>query len=53
MLEWLKPVLDPYDRKARLKPGLFCGVPLAASVVLLIPELGADSNFNRDFQPAG
>ena len=41
MLEWLKPVLDPYERKARLKPGLFCGAPLAASVVLLIPELGA------------
>ena len=41
MLEWLKPVLDPYERKAQLKPGLFCGVPLATSVVLLIPELGA------------
>ena len=41
MLEWLKPVLDPYERKARLNPGLFCGVPLAASIVLLIPEFGA------------
>ena len=41
MLEWLKPVLDPYERKARLMPGLSCGVPLAASVVLQIPELGA------------
>ena len=41
MLEWLKPELDPYERKARLKPGLFCGVPLAASIVLLIPEFGA------------
>ena len=41
MFEWLKPVLDPYDRKARLKPGLFCGVPLVAFVVLLSPELGA------------
>ena len=41
MVEWLKPALDPYERKARLKPGLFCGLPLAASVVLLIPQLGA------------
>ena len=41
MLEWLKPMLDPYERKARLNPGLFCGVPLAASIVLLIPEFGA------------
>ena len=41
MVEWLNPALDPYERKARLKPGLFCGVPLAASVVLLVPELGA------------
>ena len=41
MLEWWKLVLDPYERKARLKPGLSCGAPLAASVVLLIPELGA------------
>ena len=40
MLESLKPVLDPYDRRARFKPGLFCGVPLAASALLLIPELG-------------
>ena len=40
MLEWLQPVLDPYDRKARLKPGLFCGVPLVTAIVLLIPEFG-------------
>ena len=40
MPEWLKPVLDPYERKARLNPGLFCAVPLAASIVLLIPEFG-------------
>ena len=37
----LKPMLDSYERKARLIPGLFCGVPLAASIVLLIPEFGA------------
>ncbi len=41
MQGWLKPALDPYERKARLKPALFCGVPLATTVVLLIPELGA------------
>ena len=37
----LKQMLDPYDRQARLIPGLFCGVPLAASIVLLIPQFGA------------
>ena len=41
MADWLKPVLDRYDRKARLTPALLCGLPLVASVVLLIPELGA------------
>ena len=41
MSDWLKPVLDRYDRKARLTPALLCGLPLVASVVLLIPELGA------------
>ena len=41
MSDWLKPVLDRYDRKARLKPAFLCGLPLVASVVLLIPELGA------------
>lgn len=40
MWEWLRPVLDPYDRKARLGPALLCGLPLVVSVVLLIPELG-------------
>ena len=40
MFDWLKPVLDPYDRKARLKPALLCGVPLVAPIVLLIPQLG-------------
>lgn len=41
MSDLLKPVLDRYDRKARLKPALLCGLPLAASVVLLVPEFGA------------
>ena len=41
MSDWLKPMLDRYDRKARLRPSLLCGLPLVASVVLLIPELGA------------
>ena len=40
MSDWLKPVLDPYDREARLKPALLCGLPLVASIVLLIPQLG-------------
>ena len=34
-------MLDRYDRKVRLRPALLCGLPLVASVVLLIPELGA------------
>ena len=41
MSDWLKPVLDRYDRKARLRPALLCGLPFVASVVLLIPEFGA------------
>ncbi len=41
MSDWLTPVLDQYDRKARLRPALLCGFPLIASVVLLIPEFGA------------
>lgn len=41
MLDWLKPVLDQYDRKARLRPALLCGLPLATLIVLLIPKLGA------------
>ena len=41
MPDWLRPVLDPYDRKARLRPALLCGMPLIASVVLLLPEFGA------------
>ena len=40
MSDWLRPVLDKYDRQARLKPALFCGLPLVASIVLLIPEFG-------------
>ena len=41
MSDLLKPVLDRYERKARLRPALLCGLPLVASVVLLIPKLGA------------
>ena len=41
MLDWLNPVLDRYDRKARLGPALLSGLPLFVSIVLLIPELGA------------
>ena len=41
MFDWLTPALDRYDRKARLTPALLCGLPLIASVVLLIPEFGA------------
>ena len=40
MFDWLKPVLDPYDRKARRRPALLCSVPLVALIVLLIPQLG-------------
>ena len=40
MTEWLAPVMDRYDRRARLRPALFCGLPLVASLVLLIPEFG-------------
>lgn len=40
MFDWLKPMLDRYDRKARLRPAFLCGLPLVVSVVLLVPELG-------------
>ena len=40
MFDWLKPALDPYDRSARLKPALLSGLPLVASIMLLIPEFG-------------
>ena len=40
MLDWLKFVVDPYDRRARLGPVLWCGVPLFASGLLLVPGLG-------------
>ena len=40
MFDWLQPVLDQYDRTARLKPALLCGLPLAALVVLLFPVFG-------------
>ena len=41
MSDWLKPVLGRYERKARFRPALLCGLPFVASVVLLIPEFGA------------
>ena len=41
MFDWLKPVFDQYDRKARLRPAFLCGLPLVVLIVLLIPELGA------------
>ena len=40
MFDWLTPTLDDYDRAARFKPAMFSGLPLVASTVLLIPELG-------------
>ena len=40
MFDWLKPVLDSYDLKARLRPALLCGVPLVTFGVLLIPQFG-------------
>ena len=40
MSDWLKPVLDLYDRRARLRPALLCSLPLVVLVVLLIPEFG-------------
>ena len=42
MIDVLNSLFDPYDRKARLAPALLCGLPLCVSVVLLIPEVGAD-----------
>ena len=42
MIDVLNSLFDPYDRKARLAPALLCGLPLFVSVVLLIPEVGAD-----------
>ena len=41
MSEWLRPSLDRYDRKARLRPALLSALPLVTSCVLLVPELGA------------
>ena len=40
MLDFLKPILDVYDRSARLKPALLSGLPMVVSTVLLIPEVG-------------
>ena len=39
MSDWLKPVLDQYDRKARLRPAVLCGLPLIVSIVLLFPAI--------------
>ena len=41
MPDWLRPVLDRYDRKARLRPALLSGLPLIVAIVLLIPQAGA------------
>ena len=41
MSDWLKPLLDRYDRKVRLRPSLLCGLPLLASFILLMPEVRA------------
>ena len=32
--------LNPYDRKARLRPALLCALPVFVSVVLMIPDFG-------------
>ena len=40
MTDWTRLVLDPYDRRARVGPALWCGVPLFASGLVLIPGLG-------------
>ena len=34
--------LNPYDRKARLRPALLCALPVFVSVVLMIPDFGID-----------
>ena len=39
MSGFLTSLFDPYDRKARLGPVVFCGLPLTTSIVLLIPEV--------------
>ena len=41
MLNALKFLLNPYDRKARLQPALLSALPLFVSLLLLIPEFGA------------
>ena len=41
MSDIFNSLFNLYDRKARLKPALLCGLPLIVSMVLLIPELGA------------
>ena len=41
MMDMLNSLFDPYDRKARLAPALLCALPLFASLLLLVPEVGA------------
>ena len=41
MSDWLKVVLDPYDRRARVAPALCSGAPLLASGALLFPGVGS------------
>lgn len=41
MSNYLSAVFDPYDRKARLAPALFCALPLIISSFLLVPHLDA------------
>lgn len=40
MSGWLTLFPDAYDRNARLKPAWLSGLPLVASIALLMPELG-------------
>ena len=40
MMDALNSWFDPYDRKSRLAPALWCGLPLFVAIALLIPEVG-------------
>ena len=40
MVVSLNSLFNPYNRKARLAPVLICAIPLLASSILLIPEIG-------------
>ena len=39
MLSYLNSVFDPYDRKARLAPALFCALPLIVASFLNLPNI--------------